>query len=243
MTTSCGLGGTASGSNPPIWEYSSQQLTQTELLPSDDGSGKPLAQPIAANTEAAIQMHYINVTDSNLVAHVELEAYALPASVTSYTPTYAYVTYNADLAIPAGAVAPTTPGSVWTASCPVPSGVKFWVMSTHSHKQSINTQVNDGSSMIFSSTNWSDPGYMMWQSTPFYTFANSELTWTCQYNNNAPGPYEPNGPSNANTTIYSGPSAATNEMCMAAGFYFPATGPTFGLQTGGHCYSETIPGA
>jgi hypothetical protein len=237
-TNGCGLNA-STASDPPMWTYSSQQLQQSIDLPSDDGTGKPLAQPIAANTVAAIQMHYINVTDSMLTAHVEIQAYALPVDTKSYTPTYAYVTYNNDLSIPPGAVAPAA-GTVWTASCPVPSGVQFWEMSSHSHKQSISTLVNDGSSMVFQSTNWSDPGIMIWQSAPFYTFSN-DLSWTCSYNNNAPPPYEPMGASNANTTIVAGPSAATNEMCMAVGYYFPATGPAFGIQSNGNCLHAVLP--
>jgi hypothetical protein len=231
-TNSCGFSG-ANGTSLPVWEYASQQLQQTEVMPSDDGTGKPVAQPIPANTEAAIQMHYINETDTALTAHVELEAYQLPAN-TPYTETEAYVTYNQDLSIPPGAV-----GLTATAKCPVPSGVKFWSMSSHSHKQSVMTQVMDGSSMVFQGTNWSDPGAMLWNA-PFYTF-NGSLSWSCTYNNNAPPPYEPQGPSNANATIEAGPSAATNEMCMAVGYYFPATGATFGLEIGGRCTSQTLP--
>lgn len=241
-TNSCGLGTSASATNPPIWVYASQQLQQTIDLPDDDGSGKPLAQPIPANSEAAIQMHYINETDSTLTAHVEIQAYALPPT-TTYTRTDAYITYNNMISIPPGGVGVTATGT-----CRVPQGVKFWTVSTHSHKQSVMTQVFDGSSMIFQSTNWSDPGYMMWDTTPFYTFK-GDATWTCTYNNNEPPPYEPAGESNANVTVVSGPSAATNEMCMAVGYYFPSTGPTFGLWdsfSGGsanaECFAETITG-
>jgi hypothetical protein len=238
-TNSCGLGGASSASNPPIWVYASQQLQQTEDLPADDGTGKPLAQPIPANSEAAIQMHYINETDNTVTAHVQVQAYALPAN-TTFTQTDAYITYNNMIAIPPGAVAPAA-GTVWTGTCPVPPNVKFWTISTHSHKQSMTTQVMDGSTMIFQSDNWSDPGSMMWDSTPFYTFQNS-LSWTCSYDNNAPPPYEPTGQSNANVTVVAGQSAATNEMCMAVGYYFPSTGPTFGLWDASQCLQETIAG-
>jgi hypothetical protein len=217
-TNSCGLGTSSSATNPPIWTYAAQQLNQTIDLPPDDGSGKPLAQPIPPNSEAAIQMHYINETDNVVTAHVQIQAYALPAN-TPYTRTDAYITYNQALSIPPGVVAPQA-GSVWTATCPVPSGQKFWSMSTHSHKQSVQTQVMDGSNMVFQSTTWGDPGVMQWNSTPFYTFQN-ELTWTCEYTNTTPP--------NSETTIVAGPSAVTNEMCMAVGYSFPSTGPTFGL--------------
>ena len=50
------------------------------------------------------------------------------------------------------------------------------------------------------------------------------LTWQCTYDNTGS-----NG-------VVSGPSAQTNEMCMATGYYFPATGPKFEYVTGGNCY-------
>jgi hypothetical protein len=34
----------------------------------------------------------------------------------------------------------------------------------------------------------------------------------------------------------SGSSAQTNEMCMATGYYFPATKPMFQVISGGKCY-------
>lgn len=226
MTNSCGLGTGGQGAltNPSVWEYASQ-VPQGELdLPSDDGTGKPLGQKIAANTEAAIQMHYLNSGDSTLMVHDELAAYALPAG-TDYTETDAYITYNADISIPANSM-----NTLVTASCALPSGVKFWTMSTHSHKQSVETKVMDGTNMLLDSTDWEHPTIQEW-ATPqtFYSFSNAQLTWSCNYDNDAPPPYEPTGTSNANVMIHDGPSAATNEMCMAVGYFFPATGPYFGL--------------
>jgi len=227
MTNSCGLGTSGVSANQPIWEYASQVLDQEEDLPSDDGTGKPLGQKVAANTEAAIQMHYINSSDSAETAHDELEAYALPSG-TNFTETDAYITYNNDISIP-----PNSMNTVVTASCNLPAGVKFWTLSTHSHKQSIETQIQDGSSMVLDSTDWEHPTVQNWMTpSTFYTFQNSQLTWSCKYNNDAPPPYEdstPPGTSNADQTIMAGPSAATNEMCMAVGYFFPATGPYFGL--------------
>jgi len=223
-TNSCGLGTSGGVSNPPIWVYATQQETQEEDLPSDDGTGKPLGQKIAANTEAALQMHYLNSGDSTLVAHVHLDAYALPAG-TDYTETDAYITYNNDISVP-----PNSMNTLVTASCALPSNVKFWEMTTHSHKQSVETKVFDGTGMLVDSTDWQHPTAMQWM-TPqtFYTFTSSSLTWSCNYDNDAPPPYEPDGTSNADTTVVAGPSAATNEMCMAIGYFFPATGPFFGL--------------
>ena len=78
------------------------------------------------------------------------------------------------------------------------------------------TDVKDGTATVFTSTDWEHPGAAMWTASPFYVFSTSKLTYECTYNNTGP---------NANTTVVSGPSAVTNEMCMATGYYFPATKP------------------
>ena len=55
----------------------------------------------------------------------------------------------------------------------------------------------------------------------FYTFSTGKLTYECTYNN-------PTG-----ATIKTGDSAQTDEMCMATGYYFPATKATI-------CYGNNI---
>ena len=95
---------------------------------------------------------------------------ALPAG-TSYTETEAYVTYNNDIRIP-----PNATNFVVTGSCPVPA-LKFWTMSTHSHKQSVGTAVMDGSSMIFSSKDWQHPGAQNWSAPSFYSFTGGGDNW------------------------------------------------------------------
>jgi hypothetical protein len=231
----CGPGA-GNGTNQPVWTYSSQVPHQEADLPSDDGTGKPLGQNIAANTAVQIQLHYLNGTDQVLTAHFDLKAYALAAG-TPYTQTDAYVTYNQDISIGSGAT-----GVVASASCTLPTGVKFWSMGTHSHKQSVQVQITDGSSVVLTTTDWEHPMNMVVPKAPFYTFTAPKLSWACTYNNNAAPPYcDKGGPaatcSNADTTVMSGPSAVTNEMCMAVGYFFPSTGPKFNVQYNGNCFS------
>jgi hypothetical protein len=212
----CGIGGGAT--SIPIWVYASQTPDQTLQIPTDDGTGTntPLAQPVPANQPAVFQMHYLNETDGALTVHVEIEAYALPAT-TKYTETDAYVTYNANISIPPGAV-----NKVETDTCATPANAKFWTVSTHSHKQSVETDIKDNSGdMIFQSMDWQHPGTTNWNQPTFYTFPNNSLTVDCTYDNN-----DPTDP-NSQTTIVDGQSAQTNEMCMATGYFFPATGAQF----------------
>ncbi|HEX2689619.1 MAG TPA: hypothetical protein VHN14_23535 [Kofleriaceae bacterium] len=211
--SSAACGGFA-GTNAPRWTYSAQTPTNELALPTDDGTGLPLGQEIAPGTPAYFQMHYLNATDAPLHAHVILNAEAYEAGV-PYTRTEAYVTYNASINIP-----PHATGVVASMTCSVPTNTKFWLVSTHAHQQAIKTDVKDGTSTstatVFTSTDWEHPGAAMWMNSPFYTFSTNKLTYECTYNNTGP---------NANMTVVDGPSAVTNEMCMATGYYFPATKP------------------
>ena len=203
----CGLGGGAQ--NLPIWTYAAQATPFETDLPADDGTGKPVGMEVPANQAAYVQMHYLNTTDAPLMAHVHLQAFAYPQG-TAFTKTAAYVTYNESLTIPAHAV-----NLLQTMTCNVDPTAKFWTISTHSHKQSVATDVKDGTSTVFSSTDWEHPGAAAWN-PGFYSFASGKLTYECTYTNDG---------DNANNQIVSGNSAATNEMCMAVGYYFPATTP------------------
>jgi hypothetical protein len=218
-TDSCGGFGAA---NVPSWTYAAQTPTNEVALPTDDGTGLPLGQEIAAGTPAYFQMHYLNATDAPLKAHVTLNAEAYEAGV-AYTRTAAYVTYNSKISID-----PHEKGDLESMTCGVPANSKFWLLSTHAHKQAVKTAVKDGmpasTSVVFTSTDWEHPGQMMWTGSPFYAFSTGKLTYECTYDNTG---------DNAGVTVVSGPSAVKNEMCMATGYYFPATKPLFCLNNVG----------
>jgi len=210
-TEGCGGFG---GNNVPSWTYAAQTPVAEVALPTDDGTGKPLGQEIAPGTPAYFQMHYLNATDSDIQANVTLNAEAMEAGAV-YTKTAAFVTYNSQISVP-----PHAMGDVESMTCNVPANTKFWSMSTHAHKQAVKTTVKDGTAastaIAFTSTDWEHPGATTWMTSPFYSFASSKLTYECIYDNTG---------SNAGDTVVSGPSALTNEMCMATGYYFPATKP------------------
>jgi hypothetical protein len=210
----CGIGGT--GTNVSIWTYAAQNAEAELALPSDDGTGKPLAQDVAASSPAYFQMHYFNPNDTPITAHVVVDALALDAGV-AYTKTAPYVTFNGNINIPAGAT-----NDVESNTCNTPANTKFWLMSTHAHKQAIKTVVRDGNDTMFESFDWEHPGAKTFM-TPdkFFTFSSGKLTYECTYNNPT------------NRTITTGDSADTDEMCMASGYFFPATKPVF-------CYNNFI---
>jgi hypothetical protein len=116
-----------------------------------------------------------------------------------------------------GSPANPTEGSVeGTCDVPLEAGgkpAKFYTLSTHSHRQSVHTYIKNGADMVFESTNWDSPGAATWSTSPFFSFTSGSLTYQCDYLNPT------------STTIETGDSAETQEMCMAIGYYFPATGP------------------
>jgi hypothetical protein len=207
----CGAGTAAA-----VWTYSAQDPEQDLKLPSSDGAGKPLAMEILPNQAGFIQMHYVNHGDQPLQAHVTVRGYALARGV-GYTRTAAYVTYNGLISIPPGTTDTTMP-DVESMTCNVSPTSKFWIMSTHTHKRSVRVVVKDGlaanGNMIYESSDWEHPTQKRWDG-PFYQFSTGKLTYECSYLNPT------------SQLIRTGVSAQTAEMCMASGYYFPATKPVF----------------
>lgn len=189
----------------PVWLYAAQEPEKQFTLPDDVGMKIAASQPVVVN------MHYINLSDQPLTAsvHVELDAYKAGAT---FTPAHAYITFNTQINVPAGAT-----GSAG-GSCDVPADAKFVFMSTHSHKYTTRAQVHDGDQMLLETTDWAHASVAEW-AAPHYSFTSGKLTYRCDYNNTT------------NQPLRTGESAIANEMCMATAVYFPAFGDTFCLNS------------
>jgi len=201
----------------PVWTYSAQSADHESALPSDDGNGVPVGQLITASHYGFIQMHYLNATDAVIHAHIELNAYAYDEGV-QVTQAAPFITYNRRIDLAPGSTIAPTPGMV-NGTCNVPLDnnqmpPKFYIMSTHTHKQGVHTFIKDGGTTVFDSTNWEHPGERTWSTAPFFSFTSGQLTYQCEYMN-------PN-----NYRIQTGDSTATAEVCMAFGYYFPAADAT-----------------
>jgi hypothetical protein len=198
----------------PVWTYSAQAPDAEAALPLDDGAGLPVGQPIKAGQYGFLQVHYLNATDNVIQAHVQLDAFAHDEGI-QVTPAGPFVTYNDQINIGPGTPALPTQGMV-RGTCDfrtIGGGpLKFYNISTHTHKQGVHTFVSDGATTVFDSTSWDHPGIRTWNAAPFFSFSTGALTYQCEYLN-------PN-----NRTITAGNSAATDEMCMVVGYYFPAPG-------------------
>jgi hypothetical protein len=199
ITDNCGF--TGGGPTAAVWTYSAQEPHAEQPLP--DGVG----MTVGAGQYGFIQMHYLNTTEGDLSVHVTLnvDTYAEGAEYISAAP---YITFNNDIVIPPNSDA------TFSGSCTVPTDKDFYQLGTHAHKQATHMQVENGTTMVFETDSWSEPGGVTWLASPFQRFDSGKLNYSCDYHNPT------------NRTIYTGDSAATDEMCMAVGYMFPATTPT-----------------
>jgi hypothetical protein len=197
----CGFGSGGAG-QLPFWMYSAQTPTQSAPMPTGVGMTVPAGQ------KAFVQMHYLNTSDAPIRAHVVIDAEAYAEDET-YTPAAAFVTYNTNIDLQPGAT-----GSAG-GSCTVPADAKFFALSTHAHHFSTHTEVKDGAAMVFQSDNWDHPGAATWAADPYFEFASGKLTYKCDYDNTS------------GARVRTGDSAQTDEMCMAVGYFFPASSAKF----------------
>jgi hypothetical protein len=217
--SNCGAG-TGGTDGVPRLVYTGRTPTAELVLPSDDGTGQPLAMELPPGSAGFLQMHFLNTEPTPQIGRMTVRADVLPAG-TAYTRTEPYVTFYGNINIPPAAV-----DHVEGDTCPTPAGAKFWSLSMRSHKQGDLLVIKDGSTPVFQTTDWRFPGASTFGPPSFFSFATNQLTYECTYTNDL---------ENVNRTITTGDSPATDEVCMAITYYFPATGSIF-------CYNNfTVP--
>lgn len=226
-TTDCGLVARASSL---FWTYAAQTADAEATLPSDDGTGKPVAQLVKSRQWSIFQIHYVNTGTTVLHPSIELNAYAYPDG-TQITFAAPFMTFNENISIMPGSQAQPATGMV-NGSCMVPldstgKPPRFFGMTSHTYKQGINTFVKDGVDMVLDNTDWEHPSTSRWPVMPFYTFKSGTLFYQCEYSNPT------------DRTIKTGDDAKMDELCMTIGFFFPA--PTEGIYRGlGHFCSNSV---
>jgi hypothetical protein len=206
----CSIFGSGLATALPQWVYDAHASTDALALPADDGLGEPLAIELGPSSAMFFQIH-VSDTTSDSVAKITLDAEALPAG-TAYTRSGTLLTFNQQLQIPG-----STTGHLESRTCATPPGVRFWRLTTRTHDHSTHTAIKDAASPVFESTDWSDPGAVAFAAPGFLAFSTDKVTYECTYDNNS------------NNTIVSGENFATDEMCLAVGFFFPATNPRYCL--------------
>jgi len=213
LVDNCGLTGGGGLGEFPVWSYSSQTPDQEAPMPPGVG------MEINAQQHLYVQMHYLNTTNTDLKVHVTINGWTYKPTDT-YMKAAAFVTFYTGINIPAGIGQTYDTQQITCSNTPV--GVKFFAMSTHSHRRSTETMVYDNGQQILDSTNWEHPVIKNFQTDAptwnYYEFK-GQLSYRCTYKNDLA------------KAVHTGDSADTDEMCMAVGYFFPADGgPVFCIQ-------------
>jgi hypothetical protein len=165
--------------------------------------------PFAAGSQFELNMHLVN-TNSDVVKPV-IKLNVLFAKDVKYNAAAAYSALSPNLKINIPALGTQTVNG----TCTVPAGSNFFLWTTHTHKFATNVDVNyvsgGKSTRIVNTTDWESPGTHVWTTPNFLTTkAGDSFNYACTYKNTTPVP------------VTFGETAASNEMCMAIGYFFPA---------------------
>jgi hypothetical protein len=189
------------------WMYATS--VSGEIIEMDMPSGVGL--PMAAGTQIMLNMHFINTGTTPVKPQVKLNL--MYAQNVQYQAA-AMVSFNTGINIPAAS--PLGPGKQTVGgTCSAPVGSKFFAMTTHTHKHAVESKVNyisgGTTTNIVDTTDWEHPDVGLWNAPNFLTVkAGDSFTYSCAYTNTT------------NSPVTVGETAATNEMCMSIGYYFPA---------------------
>lgn len=198
--------GCAMGAADTTWVYSAYKPMDGWSFPADDGAGKPVAKTINAAQPAYVLMHLTNPTAAPIMAKVRIDGIAHPANVAT-TAAEPYTAFDANMNIAPGGVNETE-----GYSCDVPAGSKIAWLSTHSRKLTTQTKVSTGASVLFTATNWEDPGALI-GAAPFKTFTNDKVDVECTYSN-----------AGGAGTVTAG-ETVNDEACTLLAYVFPAVKP------------------
>jgi Copper type II ascorbate-dependent monooxygenase, C-terminal domain len=185
-----------------------------------------VALPFAAGAQIMLNMHFINPGSTTLYPKVKLNL--LSTTGAKYR-AGTMVSFNQQINVPAATA--SGPGTqTVSGTCTAPVGSKFFSMSTHTHKHataavvqfvsggSSEEIVHTGAASSYpadqqpgTGTDWEHPGVGTWLTPNYLTIQSGDsFTYSCSYQNDG------------NTAVVVGNTAATNEMCMAIGYYYPA---------------------
>jgi hypothetical protein len=208
------------GANTWIYASSTPGQVITENMPPNVGLA------ISGNTQLILNMHFINPGTTTLYPKIKVNLlFATDVKYQAGT----MVSFNTAIDVPAATAA--GPGTQTVqGTCTAPTGAQFFTMSTHTHKHATAAWVDyihNGTTTeivhtgtettypadqeVGSGLDWEHPGVGLWVTPNFLTVQQGDtFSYHCSYSNTA------------STPVTVGETAASNEMCMAVGYYFPA---------------------
>ena len=210
-----GGGGVGTGCVPQgTWVYATSTSGEVIELKMPDGVGLPMP----AGQMFIFNIHLINT--GSTAANPTVKLNVLNAKNVTQTAS-AMVSFNAGISVPAGGSQDVR------GSCSPPAGSKFFAFTTHVHRHGgstttgaytdVNYVTGGQTTNIVHSTDWENPDVALWGPPNFLTTkAGDQFTYDCHFVNTDSVP------------VTFGETAASGEMCMSIGYYFPAGAATMG---------------
>jgi hypothetical protein len=189
------------------WVYATSVAGEIIELKMPDTVGLNMS----AGTQLILNMHFINPGTTPLQPTLKLNVlYAKNVQYQAGT----MISFNTGIDIPPATAAGPGKQTV-RGTCTAPVGSKFFAVTTHTHKHGVDTDVNFVSggqtTNIVHTTDWEAPDVGLWYAPNFLTVNQGDsFSYSCSYTNSG------------STAVTVGETAASNEMCMAIGYYFPA---------------------
>jgi hypothetical protein len=193
------------------WVYATSVSGQVIELKMPDGVGLTMN----TGTQLVLNMHFINAGTTPVSPVLKLNVlYAQNVQYQAGT----MVSFNASIDVPPATAAGPGMQTV-SGTCTAPVGSHFFALTSHTHKHATVTNVNYVSGgmteNVVHTTDWESPDVGLFYAPTFLTTkAGDTFTYSCAYTNTTSSP------------VLVGETAASNEMCMAIGYYFPAGNAT-----------------
>lgn len=200
--------------------YEAQAPDSSRILPQG------VAHKFQPGEVMVLQAHYLNATSASVAAHVLLTVHTVDESMVKAEAGSIFF-YDPSISIPAHSQVTVS------MTCPVPQDINLALLWSHMHKQGIGfTAATDdpavASGPLYTSSDWSEPSPRIFATDPLTTIhAGSHITYSCAFSN--PNSY----------TVTAGESAATNEMCILHGMYWPRLSSDAETCRGGTTTSST----
>ncbi|MET0384865.1 MAG: hypothetical protein ABW321_02845 [Polyangiales bacterium] len=186
--------------------YEAQRPDEEHRLP--DG----IAHKFQPGEVLIVQAHYINASDTELKAHVEMTLHPSdPAEVKEEAGTIFF--NNARINLPPHGTAETD------MNCPLNQDINLALLWSHMHKRGVHFKVETddaeaiervGSSTLYEETDWAEPAQKAYPTDPpLVLHAGTNIKFGCKFENKG------------DATYTFGNSAEHNEMCILHGMYWP----------------------
>jgi hypothetical protein len=166
--------------------------------------------------------HYLDASASGYDTHVSFQLHTVDPSTIAHE-AGSFFFYNWEISVP-----PASQVTV-TRTCPIAKDVNLALLWSHMHARGISFTATTDDAVtaqqagdLYDTTTWSEPTPRVFGETPpVVVHGGSTITYSCTYRNTTA------------STFVQGPSAATNEMCILHGMYWPRLDSNTELCLGG----------